>query len=108
MSQALRPAGASWRCSTGEDYPRQPGGVPIQHFADPADAPSTTPTRRAFRDLPGAISIDIPFQLAAPPPTGCATVGEPYAMVVARSQAGSPGTPADLVDIELEELPCLD
>jgi carbon-monoxide dehydrogenase large subunit len=100
VSEALRQPGVL-AVLTGEDY-LAAGGVPIQHFADPADA--LDHTRRAFRDLPGAISIDIP-QLPLPTDR-LRYVGEPYAMVVARSQAEAQDA-AELVDIELEELPCL-
>lgn len=100
VSEALRQPGVL-AVLTGEDY-LAAGGVPIQHFADPADA--LDHTKRAFRDLPGAVSIGIP-QLPLPADR-LRYVGEPYAMVVAQTQALAQDA-AELVDIEIEELPSL-
>jgi aerobic carbon-monoxide dehydrogenase large subunit len=84
---------------TGADYVAA-GGRPINHLADPADARDHT--RRAFRSLPGALSIDIPH--LPMPVEKVRYLGEPVAMVVAETAALAHDA-AELVDVEYEGLP---
>jgi len=84
---------------TGADYV-DAGHGPIRHMADPADARDHT--KRAFRGLPGAVSIDLPH---LPMPTDrLRYTGEPFVMVVAETEAQARDA-AELIVADLDPEP---
>ncbi|RKE68377.1 carbon-monoxide dehydrogenase large subunit [Pseudorhodoplanes sinuspersici] len=86
---------------TGADY-LAVGGAPIDHFADPADARDHT--KRAFRSLPGNMSVDIAH--APMPVERVRYLGEPVAMIVAETLAAAQDA-AEHVAVDYDELPCV-
>lgn len=98
-TEAARQAPGVLTVLTGADYTAA-GGLPIEHLADPADA--LDHRKRAFRGLPDGLSIDIP-QIPFPVDR-LRYVGEPFAIVVAET-ADEAQDAADLIEIEVEDLP---